>query len=143
MSKAFSLKDFPAQAYDKIRYGDTDRQGHVNNAVFATYFETGRVESLISIDPPVLSEGTSFVLASINIQLKAELLWPGNVDIGTRITRVGKSSMGVEQALFQNGRCAAIAESAIVQVDINTKRSTPFTESALDRINALMEVSYK
>ena len=25
------------------RYGDTDRQGHVNNAAFATFCETGRV----------------------------------------------------------------------------------------------------
>jgi acyl-CoA thioesterase FadM len=31
--------------YDKLRYNDTDRQGHVNNAIFATFFETGRVAS--------------------------------------------------------------------------------------------------
>ncbi len=27
------LEDFTYRTYDKLRYGDTDRQGHVNNAV--------------------------------------------------------------------------------------------------------------
>lgn len=138
MSKDLALEDFPHRTYDKIRYGDTDRQGHVNNAVFASYFETGRVEALIAVEPPILRDGTSFVLASINIHLKAELLWPGNVDIGTRIVRVGNSSMGVEQVLFQNGQLAAVAESAVVQVDNTTKRSTPFDDSALKLIETLM-----
>lgn len=26
---------FPFQTFDKVRYADTDRQGHVNNAAFA------------------------------------------------------------------------------------------------------------
>ena len=29
------LEDFPLRTFDKIRYADTDRQGLVNNAVFA------------------------------------------------------------------------------------------------------------
>ncbi len=36
------LEEFPLRTSDKVRYGDTDRQGHVNNAVFSTFLETGR-----------------------------------------------------------------------------------------------------
>ncbi len=43
-----TLEDFPHRTFDKLRYGDTDRQGHVNNAVFATFLETGRVEMLFA-----------------------------------------------------------------------------------------------
>ena len=43
-----ALSDFPFHTREKLRYGDTDRQGHVNNAVFATFFETGRVDMLIN-----------------------------------------------------------------------------------------------
>ena len=35
--------DYPHQITDNIRFGDLDPQGHVNQAVFLTYFETGRV----------------------------------------------------------------------------------------------------
>ncbi|HDG9121136.1 TPA: acyl-CoA thioesterase, partial [Pseudomonas aeruginosa] len=51
MSSEPELKDFPIHSSDKIRYADTDRQGHVNNAVFATFLETGRVE--IIYDPEI------------------------------------------------------------------------------------------
>jgi hypothetical protein len=44
MDQEIKLTDYAFQAYDKLRYGDTDRQGHINNAVFTTLLETGRVE---------------------------------------------------------------------------------------------------
>ena len=77
------LDDFAGQAYDKLRYGDTDRQGHVNNAVFATFMETGRVELIFNAEAPLLDAGFSFVLAKLDIDYVAEVLWPGTVEIGT------------------------------------------------------------
>lgn len=49
------LSDFPVITFDKIRYSDTDRQGHVNNTALSTFLETGRTEILYSIDLTVLS----------------------------------------------------------------------------------------
>ena len=46
-------EEFPLKTYDKIRYADTDRQGHVNNAVFSTFLETGRVKILYNPDYPI------------------------------------------------------------------------------------------
>jgi hypothetical protein len=37
--KWLTLPDFSLQAFDKLRYADTDRQGHVNNANFSTFLE--------------------------------------------------------------------------------------------------------
>ena len=37
------LEDFPYRLTDNVRFADLDPNGHVNNAVYATYFETGRV----------------------------------------------------------------------------------------------------
>lgn len=42
-----TLADFPFTSFDKLRYCDTDKQGHVNNAVFSTFLETGRAEFLL------------------------------------------------------------------------------------------------
>lgn len=119
-----TLDSFPARAYDKLRYGDTDRQGHVNNAVFATFFETGRVELLLAGDRPLLAPGTSLVLARLEVDLVAEILWPGTVEIGSAVGRIGRSSIALEQALFQNGRYCARATSVVVLVDDATRRST-------------------
>ena len=51
------LEDFPSRTYDKVRYADTDRQGHVNNAAFATFCETGRVSVSLQSGPPAASPG--------------------------------------------------------------------------------------
>ena len=61
------LADFPLKTFDKVRYADTDRQGHVNNAIFATFLETGRVEVLYNPKYPILSEGSSFVIAALKL----------------------------------------------------------------------------
>lgn len=136
MTTTPTLDDYPAKTFDKLRYGDTDRQGHVNNAVFATFFETGRVEMLLATDADFLLPGQSLVLARLEIDLVSEINWPGTVEIGTRVARIGRSSMALEQAVFQNGVLAAKGVSVVVLTDETTRRSTPLAESAVAKLRA-------
>jgi acyl-CoA thioester hydrolase len=124
------LADFPSQTFDKLRYGDTDRQGHVNNAVFATLYETGRVAVFHDRAEPLAPPGFSFVIARITINYVAEIFWPGRVEIGTGVKVIGNSSVTFSQALFQNGVCVSTAESIVVQVAAATRRSAPLAEPA-------------
>jgi acyl-CoA thioester hydrolase len=134
-SSPLPLDAYPLRATDRLRYGDTDRQGHVNNAVFATFFETGRVAFLYDPESPVLPEGASFVIARLVIDFRAEINWPGEVEIGTVVSRIGRSSCTLSQAVFQNGTCVASGESVIVLMDETTRKSRPLT----DQIMALLE----
>jgi acyl-CoA thioester hydrolase len=126
----FNLNDFPIKTYDKIRYGDTDRQGHVNNAVFSTFLETGRVEILHNNRNRILSDGASFVIASLKLDFLLELKWPGKVDIGTGVIKVGKSSIRMAQCLYQKDKLVATAKTVIVQTDIETGSSKPLSSEA-------------
>ncbi|MEQ8712623.1 MAG: thioesterase family protein [Cyclobacteriaceae bacterium] len=125
-----TLEDFPLKASDKIRYGDTDRQGHINNANFLTYLETGRVEFLYHPDFWKLAEGASFVIASVKLDFLKEMKWPGQIDIGTGILRIGNSSVRLHQQLFQNDVCVASAETVIVQVDDQNGTSRALSDEA-------------
>ena len=136
MAVDIALEGFPARTSDKIRYGDTDRQGHVNNAVFATFLETGRVEILHGAGDSLADPGTAFVIARLVLDFRAEVTWPGEVTIGTRVAAIGRSSVKLEQALFQNGKCVATAETTIVQVDGATRRSRSLSQPARDRLAA-------
>lgn len=133
-TKVPRLEDFVGQAYDKLRYGDTDRQGHVNNAVFATFMETGRVELIYNPQDPLLDEGFSFVLAKLDIDYIAEVLWPGTVEIGTRVVRVGRSSVTMQQAVFQAGRLCASAETVVVHFDQTTRKSQAFSQAQRQKL---------
>jgi acyl-CoA thioester hydrolase len=121
--KQLPITAFPFVTFDKVRYGDTDRQGHVNNAVFATFFETGRVEMLYQPSHQFLSDDCSFVVAKSTIELIAEIHWPGQVDIGTGIVRIGNSSLVIAANLYQQGRLVATSETMVVQVNTQTKTS--------------------
>ncbi len=130
--KDLNLNDYPMKSYDKIRYCDTDRQRHVNNAVFSTFLETGRVELLNNPDNPLISSGMSFVIVSMKLDLVSEIQWPGTVEIGTAVVNIGNSSVGFFQGLFQNGKAVARAETVIVQTDEQTRRSKPLTQETKD-----------
>jgi acyl-CoA thioester hydrolase len=123
---------------DKIRYADTDRQGHVNNAIFATLLETGRVELLYDPASPLAEAGSAFVIARLAIDFRSEIVWPGEIVIGTRVASLGRSSISLEQAVFQNGICAATAETVIVLMDEKTRRSRPLPAIARERLAAFL-----
>ncbi|HEX4112899.1 MAG TPA: thioesterase family protein [Stellaceae bacterium] len=119
---------YTSWTFDKLRLGDTDRQGHVNNAVFATFAETGRIEfmrdDLLDLDRKSLG----FVVARVEIDFRGELHWPGRVEIGTRLLSVGRTSWRLEHGMFVGDRCVATAMSVMVTIDAATRRPTPVPE---------------
>lgn len=130
------VADFPLRTSDKLRYADTDRQGHVNNAVFATFLETGRVE-LIAGDA-LADEGAAFVIARLELDFLSEVNWPGTVEIGTAVSEVGRSSFKLFQKVFQDGRAVAQAVTVIVQMNEATRKSHPLSENARQRLLELV-----
>jgi acyl-CoA thioester hydrolase len=133
------LSDFALISEDKIRYCDTDKQGHVNNAVFSSFFETGRVDILYNESLNILDKNCSFVIASIKLDYIEEINWPGKIYIGTKILKIGNSSLILNQGLYQNENCVAIAETVIVQVNKNTKKSSLISEEAKELLKQYMK----
>ena len=131
------LDQFPGRAHDIIRFGDLDPQGYVNNTVFATFFETGRVAFLREPGNALSPPGTTSVLARLDINFLNELHWPGAVEIGTGIAEIGRSSFTFLQAIFHQGACAATARATMVMIDGETRRSRPLPEEALARLEEL------
>lgn len=132
-----TLAAYPSVTVEKVRYSDTDRQGHVNNVLFAFFFEAGRV-SVLHGEPDLCAPGAFFVLARSTIDFLGELNWPGEVTVGTRTQRIGTSSTSFRQALFQDGRCAALSESVMVQVDIASRTAAPLSGEARAILEGLM-----
>ena len=129
------LDDYPIKTYDKIRYRDMDRQGHVNNAVFSSFLETGRVELIYNSSNQIISMDSSFVIASLNLDFILELKWPGTVEIGTGIIKIGTSSIKIVQGLYQDEKLAATAETIIVQTNKKTGSSKPLSSKAKEILN--------
>lgn len=134
----FPLDAFPFRATDKLRYGDTDRQGHVNNAVFLTFLETGRSDFLRDPRIRLIEPGTSFVLARVTLDYRGEILWPGEVEIGTRLRSFGGSSILVQQSIYADGSLKASGESLMVLVNDETRKPQRLSPESRARLNVFI-----
>jgi len=122
-----------------LRYGDTDRQGHINNAAYCTLFESGRVDFLFGQQgESVAGEGKGFVIAKLTLDYLQEMNFPGTVEIGSKILSMGRSSFTIGQGAFIGDTCFSTAESIIVLIDEETKRSTPITDSLREILERLL-----
>lgn len=119
-----------------LRYGDTDALGHVNNAVFSTLLEQGRVSALFNGMDALGEPGTTFVIASVKLDFLAEMNFPGTARVGTRINSFGRTSVKVGQAIFLNDACCAVSEEVMVLIDLNTRKPVPISAETRSRIEA-------
>ncbi len=126
-----------------IRYNDQDPLGHVNNAVYSTFFEAGRTAFIKPMLDDIADETTTldFVLARITIDFITELGYPGSVDIGTRLQRLGNKSMTISNGVFKSGtdECVATCDAILVFFDLKDRASVvPPT-----RLRAMLEASMR
>jgi len=125
------LSDFPYRLTDNVRFGDLDPNQHVNNATYAVYFETGRVSLIRDPAHGLMPAHASWVLVRLDIHFRAELHWPGTVDLGLAVTKLGRTSATYEQAVFSEGRCVATANAVTVLVDRETRKPMPLPEDVI------------
>jgi acyl-CoA thioester hydrolase len=125
------LEDFPYRLTDNVRYGDLDPNGHVNNAVYSTYFETGRVTLMKDKSYWQLPTGITWIMVRLDIHFRAELHWPGTIEMGLGVTKLGRTSVNFDQVVFSQGRCVASAQSVTVLIDETTRKPTPLTPEIL------------
>ena len=129
------LADFPHRIADNIRFGDLDPQGHVNQAVYLTYFETGRVAMFRNQDLGIGVPGLTYVMARMEVDYMKELHWPGSIEIGTGVAEFGRSSFKTLQAIFRDGICTAVGKATLVCMDIKTRKATLLPEEAIARLS--------
>lgn len=107
-----------------IRFSDQDVMGHVNNTIIASYLEHARCEHLL---PRVISSAApdlNFVLARIVIDYRREILYPGTVEVGIRIARLGQKSFVIAGGVFVGDAAHATSEATMVFFNTQTRRST-------------------
>jgi acyl-CoA thioester hydrolase len=107
---------------EKLRNADTDQQGHINNAIQSTLFEAGRIEVLASAELREVFAVNNIVVVRLLINFKKEMFFPGSAKIGTRVSRIGKSSIDFEQAVYGAHGEVATAEATCVLLDRQTRK---------------------
>jgi acyl-CoA thioester hydrolase len=127
--------DYPFRVSEVVRFGDLDSQGHVNQAVYSTYFESGRVAMFRDKDLGIGVADIGFVVARIEIDYLHELHWPNDIEVGTGVAEIGRSSFTMAQAIFRGETCIAFARVTLVCIDLMTRKPVPLAPESVARLS--------
>ena len=97
----------------QVRFGDTDAMGHLNNTSFASYAESGRLAFVGTFGEEV----RSLILAHLAIDFRRQVRFGEAVVIETRVERIGRSSLTLQQRVLADGTLAADIRSVVVYFD--------------------------
>ena len=100
MKNSYKISDFPFTFNLDTRWRDLDAFQHINNAVYATYIESARVDLFKRWGIPGTNKGKSIIMASLKIDYIAQLKHPTSLVIGQRVSRVGKTSFDIESVVI-------------------------------------------
>jgi len=132
--------DFPAWLAVPTRWMDNDVYGHVNNVVYYSYFDTAINHYLIAQGGLDIHAGPQIGLCvESHCRYAAPLAFPGVVDAGLRVDRIGTSSVRYGIGLFAAGQDVPAAEGWFVHVFVarDTRRPEPIgacLRAALERV---------
>ncbi len=134
----------------QVRWRDLDALGHVNNAVYLSYFELARMAYLNALLPPgtELDPGTwlprdfQFILAQLEIHYRSPAVLTDRLQVAVHVSRVGRKSFVFQYAITDtaSGRLIADGHSTQVWFDYSANASHPIPGEAIARIEALQGV---
>jgi acyl-CoA thioester hydrolase len=122
------LSEYPVVITLPLQWGDQDAFGHVNNTVPIRWFESARVAYL---EQSIMSQmmqagGIGPILASVTCNYRRQLHYPDRVSIGSRISKIGRSSFIMEHAVYSEKLDAIAVDgtSTVVVFDYQANRPT-------------------
>jgi acyl-CoA thioester hydrolase len=123
----------------KVRYNETDMQGHVNFGHYLFYFDVGVVEYFEAIGysyQDMLEDQTDLLYVEAHCNYKSPAKWPEIILVGTRVGHVGKRSLRFEFELRTQGdnRLVATGHIAVVTARPDDFELRPIPERMLEAV---------
>lgn len=127
-------KNFKHVTPIQIRFSDIDAMGHLNNAVYLTYFELARVAYLDQI-PNIDWDNKQYglIVAKAELNYKAPVFMSDVIEVYIRTSHIGIKSFAVEYEMVKvltNGERSTAATGTTIQVayDYINHKSVPLLE---------------
>ncbi len=122
------------------RWSDNDAYGHVNNTVYYAWFDSAVNQWLVGQGLLDIGAGDPIgLVVETGCRYLAPLAFPGEVEIGLAIERLGRSSVNYRLGVFAPGSDAAAAEGHFshVYVGRDSRRPVPIAPEWRERFAAL------
>ena len=75
----------------------------------------------------LMPEGVTWIMVRLDMHFRAELRWPGTIEMGLGLVKFGRTSVTFDQVVFSEGKCVASAQSYSVLLDEATRKPKVLT----------------
>lgn len=119
---------YPLKVRILARYADVDPLWHINNVAVAQYYEEARVSATMMAMGGrhfAGSAGERILIAHQSIDYLREGTYPGTLEVGVGVLRIGRSSYRYGMAMFQDGACTSVSEAVLVYADQHGPATLP------------------
>ena len=115
----------------QTRFNDYDSKGHVNNAVYLTYFELGRVQAWLAAGGAVDAD---FILAEARIAYRSPALMGDPLDLEVTTAEIRTRAWVWRYRILdpRDERLVADGETVQVMYDYTTRRAVPIPPAIRD-----------
>lgn len=137
-SQMIKREDFAHHFRIETRWSDADMLGHINNANFFTFDESARLDyfgGMFGADPKFWKD-YGLILASIGCDFLSQLHHPASLDVGFRISKIGRSSMQTVGGIFHGDKLVAVTRGVVVWFSYVNQTPLPVPEDVRARIRA-------
>lgn len=127
---------FPARVDIPVQWGEQDGFGHINNAVFIRWLEASRIRLIHLLDVELKAQGVGPILASVTCNYRRQVKFPDTITSAARVTKMGRSSLQVEHAVWSHAQDAVAAEgdSTVVLFNYELQKSSRIPEDLRRKI---------
>ena len=118
------------------RFSDTDALGHINNTVFAVWFEGARLPVFKIFTPELNLQHWPLIVASVKLDYHAQTHYGSEVELRTFISRIGGSSFDVYQEAWQDGIKTVSGTAVMVQFDYASSKAVAISAAQRAQLGA-------
>lgn len=119
-AKRARREDFIYHHAISTRWHDNDAYGHVNNVIYYSFFDTAVNHFLITeCGLDIQNDQVIAYVVSSSAQYFSALAYPQQVEVGVRVTRLGRSSVTYHLGVFVEGEEAIKASGEFVHVFVD------------------------
>ncbi|MGH9457079.1 MAG: acyl-CoA thioesterase [Thermoanaerobaculia bacterium] len=120
-----------------VTWRDLDAAGHVNNAVFLSYFEWGRTRYWLALEGTSDPGDIAFIVARAECDFLKQLSLGERIEIATRIGAMRNSSFDFHTEIrAEDGALAATGKVVVVHFSWERNCKVPIPETLRRRIEA-------
>jgi len=114
----------------EVRFRDMDSMGHVNNAVFFTYFENARIAYWRAVPGIRSRRALDYILARAECDFRSPVALEDELTCHIRVGSFGRSSFTFEYLLREERTGRIVAEGRTVQAmyDYASRTTRPIDE---------------